>query len=428
MHPSDALPLAPRPDLDQYRKLAKDLLKASRSGDPAAVQAWVARFLENLASLCGESAPPRLDAEAPRIAQFVRSRLDTPTLAGAQFAVARLHGFESWPRFSRHVLGTGGIRRFESAVDAVVAGDTAALESLLREDPALARARSTRSHRATLLHYTSANGVENFRQLSPKNAPRVAEILLAAGAEVDAVLADGESTTLGLVATSKPPARAGVQEPLMELLFSAGAAVDGAPGGWQPLMAALANARPEAAALLARRGAQMTVVAAAGLGRLDLVRGYFDPDGSPRADTPYVPVWGVPKPPKARLERAFIYACTYGHTEIAAFLLEKGVDRGARDDAGQTGLHLAAHGGHVETVRFLIARGAPLEVTNVYGGTVLGQALWSAANDSGGWGGNNPDADYTTIVEDLIAAGARVDPEWSTGKERIDALLARAKR
>ena len=62
----------------------------------------------------------------------------------------------------------------------------ATLKRLLDENPQLIRARSTREHQATLLHYVSANGVEGYRQKTPNNAAKVAEILLQAGAEVDA--------------------------------------------------------------------------------------------------------------------------------------------------------------------------------------------------------------------------------------------------
>ena len=61
-----------------------------------------------------------------------------------------------------------------------------------------------RSHRATLLHYVGANGVEDYRQRSPQNAVAVAEALLAAGAEVDAVVAllvaSGATVEPGLLA------------------------------------------------------------------------------------------------------------------------------------------------------------------------------------------------------------------------------------
>ncbi|MBV9156187.1 MAG: hypothetical protein JO097_07980, partial [Acidobacteriaceae bacterium] len=63
---------------------------------------------------------------------------------------------------------------FEPAVDAVVTGDIPTLESLIHQHLDLARARSSRSHRATLLHYLGANGVEDERQKSPRNAVDVA--------------------------------------------------------------------------------------------------------------------------------------------------------------------------------------------------------------------------------------------------------------
>ena len=67
--------------------------------------------------------------------------------------------------------------------------------------------------------------------------------------------------------------------------------------------------------------------------------------------------------------------------------------------------HYAAHCGQLETVKMLIARKAPLEVKNMYGGTILGQALWSAFNE--------PRKDHLLIIETLIAAGAQIDPDWN---------------
>src|SRR5260221_838351 len=86
-------------------------------------------------------------------------------------------------------------------------------EQLLGEDPDLVRERSTFLHHATLLHYVGANGVENYRQKTPKNAVQVAEVLLRSGADVNAV-ADiyGGSDTLGLAATSVFPFLARLQK------------------------------------------------------------------------------------------------------------------------------------------------------------------------------------------------------------------------
>ena len=103
-------------------------------------------------------------------------------LADAQFFVAREHGFDNWPKFSAHVATLAHphseVAIFEAAVDAVVAGDAATLRRLLRDHPRLVTARSTREHRSTLLHYVSANGVEDFRQQTPPNIVEIARILL----------------------------------------------------------------------------------------------------------------------------------------------------------------------------------------------------------------------------------------------------------
>src|ERR1044071_5213798 len=124
------------------------------------------------------------------------------------------------------------LSRFESAVDAVIIGDIATLAQMLREKPDLISARSARKHGAMLLHYVSANGVEDYRKKTPKNIVDVTTLLLAAGAEVDATLLDNTSSALGLIATSIHPARAGMQIELMETLLEAGASIDGPPQGW----------------------------------------------------------------------------------------------------------------------------------------------------------------------------------------------------
>jgi hypothetical protein len=85
---------------------------------------------------------------------------------------------------------------------------------------------------------------------------------------------------------------------------------------------------------------------------------------------------------------------------------------------GQTGLHWAAINGHLDTIQLLSARGASLEVKNVYGGTVLGQTLWSAAHAP------DPDA-YIPIVETLLAASAKVPARHPPVSHRIDGLLQR---
>src|SRR5688572_29188037 len=64
---TDAIPLPPRPNLEQYRHRAKSLVKACASGDADAVRSWAKRWLESLAALHAEkgSAEPA-SAETPR--------------------------------------------------------------------------------------------------------------------------------------------------------------------------------------------------------------------------------------------------------------------------------------------------------------------------------------------------------------------------
>ena len=59
-HPHDALPLPPRPSLEQYKKRAKDLLKASQSSDPAVLRAWAARWIDSLLRLSVITLTPQL--------------------------------------------------------------------------------------------------------------------------------------------------------------------------------------------------------------------------------------------------------------------------------------------------------------------------------------------------------------------------------
>jgi hypothetical protein len=373
MNTTDLTPLPARPSLEQYKKQAKDFVKLARSGDSEIGQR-IKKYHPRAGSLSAKFA-----------------------LTDAQWVIAREHGFESWPTFAKHIEGlmreNSPVSKFETAADAIVAGDAATLKSLLRESPNLIRARSTRVHRATLLHYVGANGFENYRQQSPKNAAEMAKILLKAGAEVDAVAETyGKSTTLGLVATSIHPKQAGVQIALMETLLEFGAAIDGVPGGWSSLVSALHNGQPEAAEFLAERGARLDLEGAAGVGRLDAVANFFNDDGTLK-----------PSATLAQLNAGFLWACEYGRTSVVDFLLKKGADLRAKENTGLTGLHWAVVGGQLDTIQLLLKRGAPLEAKNVYGGTALGQALWSAIHGDTG-------IDYVPIIEVLIEWGAEIAP------------------
>jgi hypothetical protein len=192
-NPQDALPLPPRPSLDHYKKRAKDLVKVSH--DPAALHAWTIHWIDSLVRLSNLPLTPQLPVRADhwidQVETFAREKMsETGTLAAAQFVIARSHGFESWPKLAKHVeavaRANSPIDNFELAADAIVIGELAALERLLKQHPELIHARSTRSHQATLLIYVSANGIEGYRQRTPQNIVEVADVLLRAGADVNA--------------------------------------------------------------------------------------------------------------------------------------------------------------------------------------------------------------------------------------------------
>jgi ankyrin repeat protein len=389
---SKALPL--HANLDQYKKQAKDLLRAFKAGDPEALE--------------------RLRRWHPR-----GPAVGSPTLSDAQWVLARAHAFPSWPKFAESIRDLGQedstFAKFEQAADAIVNGNVDALRELLRENSGLVGAQSPREHHATLLHYISANGIEDYRQRTPKNAVEIAAVLLDAGADVDAI-ADvyGKSTTLGLTATSIHTLRAGVLVPLLELLLARGAAIDGPPGGGRIVNACLANGRKLASEILADKGARLDLEGAAGVGRVDLVKRFFKADGSL-----------MPGATPKQMESGFVWACEYGRAAVAAFLLDAGVDPGTCRQHKLTGLHWAAISGDVNTVEVVLRHAPPLEAQNVWGGTPLGSAVWAALNADPS-DPSLPNADWVQIIELLLTAGANVHAvNFPTGHSRIDEVLRR---
>jgi|ERR1700722_3292629 len=80
----DANELPAHPNLEQYKKQAKDLVKAFKSADPDAIQ--------------------RVKELHPHSAKILGSVLRAKfALADAQLILAREHGFESWPKLAKHI-------------------------------------------------------------------------------------------------------------------------------------------------------------------------------------------------------------------------------------------------------------------------------------------------------------------------------------
>jgi ankyrin repeat protein len=414
---SDALPLPPRPNLERYKKLAKELQRACKSSDPNAIHTWAERWIETITRLNGVTISRQVRREISRESKRLDERWhkfknathhgNRCTLTDAQLFIAREHGFASWMKFAKHVenaaRANSQVSNFEAAVDAIVNGDTPTLRKLLREHPDLVRARSTRVHHSTLLHYVSANGVEDFRQKTPKNIVEITNILLDAGADVNAESEayGGGSTTVGLVATSVHPEQAGVQIPLLETLLDRGASVDQphAGGNAQSVInACLANGQPEAAKYLWSRGAALDLEGAAALGSLDLVKSYFNEHGKLKRPAT-----------RQQMESGFLYACGYGRRDVVEFLIERGVGPALRNASGQTGLHWAAYSADPDIIRVLLKHSSGIDLDD--GGlhpTALDLVLfvWTDSKDEA-----IRNRCYRSVSL-LVRAGANLDLEW----------------
>jgi ankyrin repeat protein len=363
-------PLSFRASLPAYESQAHDLLQAWREGDADAVR------------IVRHNHPRFLNAEItwlPRDMSEAEVRSVALDLSDAKLALARWYDFGGWPELAEYVDAVtrddSPVSRFESAVEGVINGDEASLASLVGAYPGIVRARSTRvtkfdppRHRATLLHYIAANGVEGYRQQSPANAVAIARTLLEAGAEVDA-LADmygGQCTTMSMLVSSTPPAKAGVQVPLVDVLVDFGASLEATgAGAWtSPLMTALAFGFLDAAEALVRRGARVDhLAAAAGVGRVDEARRFLAAATSEER------------------HRALALAAQNGRADIVAMLLDAGEDPNRYNPKGNhahsTPLHQAVAGGHDAVVQVLIQRGARLDIKDtIYHGTPLGWAVY----------------------------------------------------
>jgi ankyrin repeat protein len=208
--------LPARPDLDQLRHQAKDLLRAAQAGDPAAVIR-------------------------------IRAVSDRMTLAGAQLAVAREYGFASWPQLKAEVAARTMdlAREADAFVEASIGDWTGKAARMLADTPQLA-------------------GYDFRTAVVLGDAGRVREMLERDRGLATRVDARSGWTALHAVCGSRwhrlDPGRAGGLLAVARLLLDAGAdpatRTSGQRAGWTPLRCAVAGAaNPEITHLLLDRGA-----------------------------------------------------------------------------------------------------------------------------------------------------------------------------
>jgi ankyrin repeat protein len=188
---------------------------------------------------------------------------------------------------------------------------------------------------------------------------------------------------------------AGTQIALLKTLLEFGATLDSA--GRSIVNSCLANGRAGAAEFLAERGARLDIEGAAGIGRLDIVQEYFHDDTGRK----------TPENQTA-LMSGFQWACEYGRTDVAEFLLAR-ENTAAETHRGQTGLHWAAYGGHEEIVKLLLERKGPVDARDKrWRLTPLGWAIYGWSNPPlEANGARQPEA-----AARLVAAGSAVETRW----------------
>lgn len=259
-------------------------------------------------------------------------------LSDAYLTIAREYGFPSWPKLKAFVergndkeLDLPAHERiadpeFRRAVDMLDAGDVVALQAHLARYPDLVRRRVTLYggnyfQTPALLEFVAENPVR--RGELPKNIADVARVILDAGARETRESLD---SALSLAASSSVARASGVQRALIDVLCDYGANPD---AGMVP---ALMYGEFEGASRLLERGAEVTIVAAAAMGRASDVRRMAS----------------VATDDERSLALAF--AAQHGHTETVRILLDAGADAaGFTPPPGHshaTPLHQAALCGH----------------------------------------------------------------------------------
>jgi len=295
--------LPARPDLEQLRHQAKDLLRDARGGDAEALER-------------------------------IRARSERITLASAQLAVARSYGFPSWPKLKREV------ERRKILDDR----DLGRLTELLAEDPksATTSMEHWRDHPrgasplgyVAMLRYDTSTG--HWRDLPGTGA--IAQALLEAGAPVDGEPGDRETPLITAASYGDPD--------VARVLIAAGADVDarstddsgGVPGGSALLHAAVFG-MTDVVDVLVEGGARVDgIEVAAAAGSVD--------------------EWLADAPADARL-RALVMAADHQRLDVIDALIDAGTPVDGVDEAfGGHPLRMAAANARPASVRRLLEHGA----------------------------------------------------------------------
>lgn len=233
---------------------------------------------------------------------------------------------------------SAGDPRAVAVVRAIQDGDVEGLRQLLDRDPGLARARivDDRGAGRTLLH-VAADWPGHF-----PNGPQTVAALVAAGADVDAVMlhpSGSAETALHWAASSDDVG-------VLDALLDGGADIEAHGAiftGGTPMSDAVVFAQWRAARRLLERGATTTVWQAAALGLLDSVRQHVSMD---------------PPPSRDEITNALWNACRGGQLAVAQYLFEQGANLSWIGHDRKTPLDVARESGAAELIQWLEGHGA----------------------------------------------------------------------
>lgn len=290
-------------------------------------------------------------------------------------------------------------------------GDLAGLRALIDEHPEVAAAGYV-SHDPPSDEYHLLTHLVSWPAGRP-NGAAVAHLLLDRGADPNTRY-NGTETALHWAASS-PADTAVVDE-----LVTAGADLDAGGGvirGGTPLMNAVHFGFFDVATQLARLGASLhNMIAAAGLGRIDLLDGWDLGDGRFRADATRVTPDAAADADvvdgalvESWMFGAVIAALTCSQFHVVDWFIERGFDLDHIPESEEWGcLHHAAYRGSVPMAMFLISRGADLEVMTSYQARPTGFACAH---------GN------AEVMNHLIDRGAEVTVTEAAYYGRLDKLI-----
>lgn len=239
-----------------------------------------------------------------------------------------------------------------------------------------------------LAHGARVTGSNALKHMLDRESAEGLSLLLAAGGDPNETNPQGDTALHWAV-------RRGRGTEIVRILIDHGAVLDARrEDGRTAYALAVASGQTEVAQLLAASGADKA------LGVLDA---YLAGRGPPPALLP---------PDSGRL---LTHLAEAGRTAQTARLLKAGAPVDAKGDGGITALHYACWRGHVDMIRLLLDRGAPVDVRDdTYGGSPAG-FLHHGATHCG-------EGDYATGARLLIAAGG-----WNettpTGHPELDAVL-----